>query len=52
VLSLSFIYLAWRFVRRPERREARTLFLGSIVYLPLVLAALALDGPVRVMLAR
>jgi protoheme IX farnesyltransferase len=52
ILSLVFIYLAWRFVRQPERPEARALFLGSIVYLPLILAALALDGPLRVIMAR
>lgn len=46
-LSFAFIVLAIRFVRKPERHQARMLFLASIVYLPLILAALALDIPVR-----
>jgi protoheme IX farnesyltransferase len=46
-LSSAFIWAAVRFVQRPERREARTLFLSSIIYLPLILAALALDIPIR-----
>jgi protoheme IX farnesyltransferase len=46
-LSSAFIWAAIRFVQRPERREARTLFLSSIIYLPLILAALALDIPLR-----
>jgi heme o synthase len=52
ILSLFFILVAFRFVRRPERRQARTLFLTSIIYLPLILAALALDIPVRAWLGR
>ena len=52
VLTLLFIAAAARFVRQPERRQARTLFLTSIIYLPLILAALALDVPLRVMLHR
>jgi protoheme IX farnesyltransferase len=52
VLSLLFILVAFRFVRRPERRQARSLFLTSILYLPLILAALALDIPVRAWLGR
>jgi protoheme IX farnesyltransferase len=52
VLSLFFILVAFRFVRRPERRQARALFLTSIIYLPLILAALALDIPVRAWLGR
>jgi protoheme IX farnesyltransferase len=51
-LSSAFIWAAIRFVQRPERREARTLFLTSIVYLPLILAALALDIPIRGFLGR
>jgi protoheme IX farnesyltransferase len=51
VLSLLFIRAAFRFVARPERRSARALFLMSIAYLPLILAALALDIPVRAWLA-
>lgn len=51
-LSFFFIFVAFRFVRKPERRQARTLFLTSIIYLPLILAALALDIPVRSWLGR
>lgn len=47
VLTAVFILAAIRFVRHPERRPARVLFLWSIAYLPLILAALALDIPVR-----
>lgn len=43
VLSLAFIAAAIRFARIPDRPHARTLFLVSIVYLPLILIALALD---------
>jgi protoheme IX farnesyltransferase len=47
VLSLIFIAAAIRFARRPDRSRARTLFLTSIIYLPLILTALALDIPIR-----
>jgi protoheme IX farnesyltransferase len=47
VLSGFFIAAAVRFVRNPERLPARALFLFSIMYLPLILTALALDIPVR-----
>jgi protoheme IX farnesyltransferase len=43
VLSLLFIAAAIRFARQPDRPHARTLFLTSIVWLPLILTALALD---------
>lgn len=46
-LSLVFIAAAIRFARRPDRPHARTLFLTSIIYLPLILTALALDIPVK-----
>lgn len=46
-LSIAFIVAAWRFVHEPERRAARRLFLTSIIYLPLLLAALAIDMPLR-----
>ena len=51
-LSAAFIAAAVRFVRKPERQPARSLFLMSITYLPLILAALALDVPLRVWLSR
>jgi protoheme IX farnesyltransferase len=47
VLSLVFIAAAIRFARMPDRPHARTLFLTSIIYLPLILTALALDIPIR-----
>jgi protoheme IX farnesyltransferase len=43
VLSLAFIAAAIRFARIPDRPHARTLFLVSIIYLPMILIALALD---------
>jgi protoheme IX farnesyltransferase len=42
-LSLAFLAAAIRFALRPGRPRARTLFLASIIYLPLILTALALD---------
>jgi protoheme IX farnesyltransferase len=47
LLSLGFILIAVRFVYQPQRPQARALFLASITYLPLILAALALDIPIR-----
>ncbi len=46
-LSLIFIAAAIHFARQPDRPRARTLFLVSIIYLPLILTALALDIPIR-----
>jgi len=46
-LSLAFLAAALRFARRPDRSRARALFLTSIIYLPLILTALALDIPAR-----
>jgi protoheme IX farnesyltransferase len=43
LLSLTFVAMAIRFARQPDRAHARALFLTSIVYLPLILTALALD---------
>ncbi|MCE0522969.1 MAG: heme o synthase [Methylacidiphilales bacterium] len=43
LLSLVFIAAAIRFARQPDRPRARTLFLTSIIYLPLILTALAVD---------
>jgi protoheme IX farnesyltransferase len=43
LLSLAFIAAAIRFARQPDLPHARTLFLVSIIYLPLILTALALD---------
>jgi len=47
LLSLIFIWAAIRFARQPDRPRARALFLTSIIYLPLILTALALDIPIR-----
>ena len=46
-LSLVFIAAAIRFARQPDRPRARALFLTSIIYLPLILTALALDIPIK-----
>jgi heme o synthase len=46
ILSLIFLAAAIRFARHPDRPHARTLFLTSIIYLPLILTALAIDIPV------
>ena len=43
LLSLVFIAAAIHFARQPDRSRARLLFLVSIIYLPLILTALALD---------
>ncbi len=47
ILSLAFVVMAVRFARQPDRAHARSLFLTSIIYLPLILIALALDVPLR-----
>ena len=46
-LGLVFIAAAIRFARHPDRPHARTLFLTSIIYLPLLLIALAIDIPIK-----
>jgi protoheme IX farnesyltransferase len=46
-LSIIFIVAAIRFARHPDRPHARTLFLTSIIYLPLLLLALAIDIPIE-----
>ena len=52
ILSLAFIAAAFRFAQHPDRPRARVLFLTSIIYLPLILTALALDIPIRACLGR
>jgi protoheme IX farnesyltransferase len=47
MLSLIFLAAAIRFARHADRPHARTLFLTSIIYLPLILTTLALDIPIR-----
>lgn len=43
VLGLSFLYCAIQFARELSTQRARQMFFASIVYLPLLLAALVLD---------
>jgi len=43
LLSLGFLGFAFRCARSKQRGDARKLFLASIIYLPLLLAALMLD---------
>ena len=47
LLSLAFLIMAIRFARQPDRPHARSLFFTSIIYLPLILTALALDIPLQ-----
>ena len=47
VLGVSFLWLAVRFGRRRTLENARYLFLGSVVYLPLVWAMMMIDKVVR-----
>jgi protoheme IX farnesyltransferase len=42
-LGLGFLFVALQFARRRTRRDARTLFLVSITYLPLVWVAMIAD---------
>ena len=46
-LSLIFLAAAIHFARHADRPHARTLFLTSIIWLPLILTSLALDIPIR-----
>jgi len=43
ILALWFLWLAFGFYRARDHASARKLFLGSITYLPLVLAVMTLD---------
>ena len=43
LLGLGFAVVGWRFVRTRTEPSARRLFLASIVYLPLLLAAMVAD---------
>ncbi len=47
LLSSLFVAAAFYFFREPNRLRARTLFLTSIIYLPLLLTALAIDIPIK-----
>ena len=43
VLGLAFLFLAFRFARTRSVRDARTLFFGSIIYLPLLWIVMIAD---------
>jgi heme o synthase len=43
VLGLGFVFLTYRFARTREIRDARTVFFGSILYLPLVWIVMIAD---------
>ena len=47
VLGIFFLVPAVQFARVPDLARARALFFFSIIYLPLVLTALAVDVPMR-----
>jgi protoheme IX farnesyltransferase len=50
VAGLAFAWLALGFFRRRDDASARQVFLGSITYLPVVLAAMTIDrGPMNAM---
>jgi len=40
----AFVILAWRFAEQPSTVRARSLFIGSLVYLPLLLGLLVIDS--------
>ena len=43
-LGSAFLILAWRFAEHPSTLRARSLFVGSLVYLPLLWGLLVIDG--------
>ena len=43
-LGSAFLILAWRFADRPSTVRAHSLFIGSLVYLPLLWGLLVIDG--------
>lgn len=45
VLGLAFLACAVRFLLQPSRRRARQMLLASLIYLPIVLLLLLVDGP-------
>jgi protoheme IX farnesyltransferase len=50
--GLVFAVLAWRLVRSRERGDARRVFFGSIIHLPLLLLAMVGEALVRVALSQ
>jgi heme o synthase len=47
VLGLTFLYFSLRFAVKRTRQDAKTLFLSSIAYLPLIWIAMILDNASR-----
>lgn len=45
LLSLTFVYLGFRFMRDRTNRSAQTVFHFSLAYLPLLLLLMVIDGP-------
>ena len=45
VLSLTFVYFGFRFMRDRTNRSARSVFHFSLAYLPLLLLLMVVDGP-------
>ena len=43
-IGVAFLILAWRLTERPTTVRARALFVGSLVYLPLLLGLLVIDS--------
>lgn len=43
-LGMAFLVLAWRFAEEPSTIRARALFMGSLIYLPLLWGLLVIDG--------
>lgn len=50
--GLAFLWLAFKLIRGRERREARTLFFGSIMHLPIILIAMVAEAMIRTLLVR
>ena len=49
--GLIFASLAWKLIRTRERSDARRVFFGSIIHLPLLLLAMVGEALVRVAFA-
>jgi protoheme IX farnesyltransferase len=43
LMGVGFLALAWQFARNRDRSRARILFLGSILYLPMLLSLMVVD---------
>jgi len=51
ITGLAFASLAWKLIRTRERADARRVFFGSIIHLPLLLLTMVGEALVRVALA-